>query len=132
MLLFWLEPTTSNIKLTMASHSYKEFIILVSILDYFQEKLKTKFSKKIQKTLFWGHFGPLLPKFVQNWNFLERRALSVFRYSNYLPSCWKSEKNYWVISEKNAELTDGQADELTARQWWFYRTLRRTGVQKCF
>ena len=22
---FWLEPTTSNIKLTMTSHSYKEF-----------------------------------------------------------------------------------------------------------
>ena len=25
LLLFWLEPTTSNIKLTMTSHSYKEF-----------------------------------------------------------------------------------------------------------
>ena len=38
----------------------------------------------------------------------------------------KIRKNYWAISEKNGELTDGKID----RQRWFYRTLRRTGTQK--
>ena len=30
---FWLEPTTSNIKLTMTSHSYKEFIKSLILLQ---------------------------------------------------------------------------------------------------
>ena len=37
--------------------------ILVSILDYFQEKLMTIFLKKSKKP--WGHFGPSLPNFGQ-------------------------------------------------------------------
>ena len=48
--------------------------ILVSILDYFQEKLMTKFFKKSQKTLFWGHFGSSLPKFGRKYIFLENGA----------------------------------------------------------
>ena len=44
--------------------------ILVFNLDYFRETLSTKFFKKIQKTLFWDHFEPFLPKFGQNWIFL--------------------------------------------------------------
>ena len=43
-----------------------------------------------RKPYFWGHFGLFLPKFRQKWISLEKRALT--RYSNYLPSCQKSEK----------------------------------------
>ena len=31
--------------------------ILVSILDYFEEKLKTNFEKKFKENLFWSNFG---------------------------------------------------------------------------
>ena len=47
--------------------------ILVFILDHFKEKLSTKFFKKSKKT----YFGAI---------FLEKRALSFFKFSNYLPS----------------------------------------------
>ena len=63
--------------------------ILVSILGYFQEKLMTKFFQK-------PYFGSILGSFYSNlgkkdvcW---KKRSLSDFRYSNYLPSCQKSEK----------------------------------------
>ena len=56
-----------------------------------------------QKTLIWGHFGPFLPKFVQKSIFLKKRALSVIKYSNYLPTCQKSEKT-------NDRQTDRQTD----------------------
>ena len=36
-------------------------------------KTKDKFSLKIQKTLFWGHFGPFLPKLGQKWIFLVKK-----------------------------------------------------------
>ena len=50
--------------------------MLVFILDYFQEKLTwQKFLKNPKKPL---------PKFWQKWVFLEKRALSVFKYFNYL------------------------------------------------
>ena len=52
----------------------------------------TKFFKKSIKPYFWGHSGPSLPKFGQKWIFLEKRALPVFQYSNYLPLCQKSVK----------------------------------------
>ena len=45
-----------------------------------------KVFKKTQKALFWGHFGPFLLKFEQKRIFLEKRALLVLKYSNYLPS----------------------------------------------
>ena len=41
MLLFWLEPITSNIKLTMTSQSYKEFIKeLITISELKDLKLR--------------------------------------------------------------------------------------------
>ena len=49
-------------------------------MDYFQEKLMKKYfinSKKI-------YFGTFFPKFGKKWIFLGKRALSVFKYSNYL------------------------------------------------
>ena len=56
------------------------------------KKNLNKFCQKIQKTLFWGHLGAFWPKFWQNWIFLEKKALSAYRYSNYLTLCQKSEK----------------------------------------
>ena len=56
----------------------------------FPVKTCDKISQKMQKILFWGHFEPFLPKFGQKWIFLAKRALSVFNYSNYLPSSCKN------------------------------------------
>ena len=49
------------------------------------------FFKKSTK-IFWGQFGPFLLKFGQELIFVEKRALLVFKYSNYLPLCHESEK----------------------------------------
>ena len=68
----------------------------------------TAFFEKTKKP----YFGDILSPFCQNLGkneFSWEKGLSVFRYSNYLLSCLKYE-NYWAISEKNAELTDGQTD----------------------
>ena len=55
-------------------------------LRLFPKKDKKKvFSKKSQSTI----LGPFLDLFAQNWILLEKRTLSVFIYSNYLPSCQK-------------------------------------------
>ena len=59
----------------------------------FPRKTNDKIFQKTQKTLFWGHFGPFLLKFGWKWIFLEKRALPVFKHSNYLPSFHKSGKN---------------------------------------
>ena len=72
------------------------------------------------------HFGPLLPKSGQKWIFLEKKVLSVFKYSNYLAMVQKIRR---PIPEKNTKTTDGRTDGQTDRQQWFYRILPRTGVQ---
>ena len=59
---------------------------------YTRKSNDKSFQKKSKKNLFWGHFGPFLPKFGQKWIFLEKRSLSVFRNSNYLLLCQKLEK----------------------------------------
>ena len=51
----------------------------------------TKFFKSPKKTYFGATLGPFCPNLGKN-EFPGKRALSVFRYSNYLPSCQKSEK----------------------------------------
>ena len=74
----------------------------------FPRKTNDKIFHKIQKKLFWGHFGTFLPKFWQKWIFLEERffkkkvfkRFSVFRNSNYLPSCQKSEKTIELFLRK--------------------------------
>ena len=62
---------------------------------------------------------PFLAFFAQiwaKWIFLEKRALSVVKYSNYLPSCQKSEKLMSYSREKchidgqTHQQTDGQTD----------------------
>ena len=87
---------------------FKESCNLIGWQDF-------EFSKKKKNNLFWGRFGHFCPNMVKN-KFPWKNALSVFRYSNYLPSCQKSEKKHWAISEKNAELTDGQTDRRIDRQ----------------
>ena len=82
----------------------------------------TKFFKKIQKPPFWGHSVLLLPKFWQKWIFLEKMALPVFKYFNYLPLCQKSEKIKDRFLRKMLNCW-------TDRQQWIYRTLLWTGVQ---
>ena len=63
--------------------------ILGFIIDYFQEKLTWKnFSKKTKNPIL-GPFWAILPNLGQKW---EKRALSVFQCSNYLPLCLKAEK----------------------------------------
>ena len=70
------------------------------------------FLKKSKKNLFWGHFGPFLPKFGQKWIFLEKRALSVLRYSNYISLCQKLEKTIEEFLKKTPNWqTDRQTDD---------------------
>ena len=52
----------------------------------------TKFFKKTKKTYFGAILSAFLPKFGPKMNFLEKRSLSVFQYSNYLTLCQKLEK----------------------------------------
>ena len=58
----------------------------------FTYKGNDKIFQKIPKTVFLGYFGPFLQKFGQNLIILEKRALSVFKYSNYLPLCENQKK----------------------------------------
>ena len=81
--------------------------ILVFILDYFQEKLMANFFKKSKKI----YFGPFLPKSGQKWIFLGKGLCQSYKYSNYLPSCKKSEKTNELFLRKMPNWqTDGQTD----------------------
>ena len=62
---------------------------------------------QIQITLFWGHFGPFLPKFEQKWIFLERSALPVEK----LPA---NKENLMINSWEKCH-TDGQRDRLVSQ-----------------
>ena len=66
---------------------------------------------KSKKTYFRAFFAQIWTKIT----FPGKKALSVFKYSNYLPSCQKSEKTD-VIPEENAELTDGWTNRRKDRQ----------------
>ena len=66
---------------------------LVFIINYFQEKLTWLNFSKNPKNLILGPFWALFcPNFDHKWVLLEKRALSVFQFSTYLPFCQKSEK----------------------------------------
>lgn len=58
----------------------------------FPRKTNDKIFRKIQRHPILRPFWSFLPKFGQKWMLLEKKAVSVFRYSNYLPSWPKSEK----------------------------------------
>ena len=75
--------------------------ILVFTLDFSQEKVMTIFSKKSKKAI-WDH-GTILAFFVHVWakmNFPGKKDLSVFKHSNYLPSCPKSGKTNMIFLRK--------------------------------
>ena len=54
--------------------------------EYLENETNDNGFLKIQKTLFWGHVAPILSKFGQKFIFLEKRAPSFFKCSNYLSS----------------------------------------------
>ena len=73
----------------------------------------TTFFKKSEKKTILGPFWALFAKIWAKMNFLgKKRALPVFRYSNYLPQCQPNEPFLRV----NTELTDRLADRQTDRQ----------------
>ena len=79
---------------SISVHNLRTNILPKMELDHFQEKLMTKFfknSKKKQPILV--QFWVLFHKFRQKWIFLEKRVLSVFEYSYYLPLYKKTTKN---------------------------------------
>ena len=85
--------------------------ILVFILHYFQEKLITKFFKKIKKTPLLGLIRDLFAQIWAKMNFPGKRSLSDFKYSNYQPSCQKSEKTNVLFQRKMLNWwTDRQID----------------------
>ena len=65
--------------------------MLVFILDYCEKKLIPKIFKKINKILFLWPFWALFSQTWKKKNF-RGEGLSVFKSSNYLQSCKKSEK----------------------------------------
>ena len=87
-------------------------------LRLFLEKTDDNIFEKIQETLFWGLFMVVFSKFEQKWFFLEKKALTVFTYSNYLPSCKKSEKtNEPSLRKMPNWRTDRQTDGQTTVIW---------------
>ena len=80
----------------------------------------TKVFKKIEQTVFWGNVA-ILAFFAQFWaqmNFPGKKAQSVFKYSNYLPSCQKSEKANMPLFLRMDGQTNGwtYTDRRTDRQ----------------
>ena len=55
----------------------------------FPGKLMTKLFKKIQKTLFWGHFGQFFPIFVEKKFSWKTRALTVL-FSTMVRKIWRN------------------------------------------
>ena len=69
----------------------------------------TKFFEKSKKPYvgaILGHFCPKLDKKEFSW---KKKALLTFKYSNYLPSCKKSEKANDPFLRKKC-LTEGRTD----------------------
>ena len=58
---------------------------------YFEEKLMTSFKKTNKKNCF-GIILELFVRILENMNFPGRDDQSVFKYSNYLPSCRNEKK----------------------------------------
>ena len=126
--------------------------ILVSILDYFQEKLMKNFFKKSTKTFFWAILGPFCPTLGKNefsWKkglckFLDisiiyhwclKYEVTIEPFLRKMPN-WRTDRRMDGRTDGRTDRhtdrqTDRQADRQTDRQW-FYRTLWRTAVQKIF
>ena len=121
--------------------------ILVSSLDYFQEKLMTKFYKKSKKPYFgamWP-FWNFLPKFGQKWIFVEKSlsqflniAIIYHRAKNQKKLICHSWEKYWTDGWMDRQTeTEEQTDVCPSVcmsihpsvQPWFCRTLCKRGVQ---
>ena len=72
----------------------------------FPGKAKGKIFQKIQKTLFWGRFGPF------------SFPLSVFKYSNARVLIMQNQKKLTCHSWEKCP-TDRWTGRRTDRQWWF-------------
>ena len=80
----------------------------------FPRKTNEKLFQKVQKEPYLGPFWALFTQIGQKWIFLEKRAMSVFRYSNYLSLCQKSEKTIEQFLRKTPNWwTDRQTDRAT-------------------
>ena len=80
----------------------------------FPQRTNNKTFQKNTRKLFWGHFGPFFPNMGKNTFSWKKRTLSVFKYSNHLPSQKKSEKtkkHSWVTCR-----TDRRTDRQTNKQ----------------
>ena len=98
--------------------------ILVSTLDYFQEKLMTKSKKP-----YFGAMWPFWPKYGQKYIFLGKRRCQFLN----IPIIYHRAKNLKKLMPFLRKMLnwrmDGQTDGRIDRQPWFCRTLCRTGVQ---
>ena len=98
--------------------------ILVLILDYFQEKLMTKFFKKSENPIL-GSFGAFSAQIWAKMNFLEKRGLFTI-----FPTIYHGEKYVKRTDDPILrKMLKGQKDRQTYRQS-FCRTLCRTGVHQ--
>ena len=119
-----LSATTQKISLSLppcptycSAPQNVDFVIFMQFLVILPKlpPLQVDLLLSIQTTIFWGHFGPFLVKFGQKGIFLEKRALSLLKYSNYLPSCKKSEKKLVTHAWDKCQ-TDKATDRQIDRQ----------------
>ena len=83
--------------------------------------LPRKTNNKIQRNIFWSHWVILL-FFAQIWaklNFSGKKPLSVFKYSNHLPSCQKPGKSNMLFLRKM--LLDEWKGMKDRQPWLFFR-----------
>ena len=90
----------------------------------FPRKTNNKTFQKIQKTLFWGHFEPFLPKFRQKWIFLKKKLSQFLNIPIIYHRHKKPEKTNEPFLRK---MPNWRMNRRTDRQQWFFRTLHRTG-----
>ena len=91
-------------------HGEISIIILVFILDYFQEKLMPQFHKKSKKPYFEAILGTFCQKF--SW----KKGLCQFLNTPIIYYCAKNQNKLMTIPEKNAKLKDWQKERQTERQ----------------
>ena len=108
--VFW--PTTAEPEFCQIWDWWRNINYNISFhFRLFPGETNDKLFQKIQKNLCWGYFGPFLPKSGQKWIFLEKGLYQFYKYSNYLPSCKKSEKTNELFLRKMPNWqTDGQTD----------------------
>ena len=109
------------------------------------DQLVENFRVYLEAKIYFDSSRTFFPKIWAKWIFMEKRLLSVFKYSNYLRSCKKwEENNHQFLRKMTNRRTDRQTGnqtdrqtgrqverqtpKRTGRQQWFYRTMRKTGV----